>query len=90
MKSKFLLMIIMFQLVHDTNPVTVVGGNVQTNFISSILSMDHTVTEVLTLEIISMNMRVMTVTTACMLSFLEVFPLWSMLLSNTDSSALFV
>lgn len=30
--------------------------------------MDHTVTEALTLEITSMNMQAMTVTTACMLS----------------------
>lgn len=30
--------------------------------------MDHTVTEGLTLEITSMNMQAMTVTTACMLS----------------------
>lgn len=79
-------MIIVFQLVHPTNPVTLFGGNVQINFISLILSMDHTVTEVLTSEITSMNMRVTTVTTACMLPFLEVFPLWSMFyVSNIDS-----
>lgn len=39
---------------------------VQRNYTSSILSMDHTTIEALTLEITSMNMQAMTVTTACM------------------------
>lgn len=43
--------------------------NVQRNYTLLILSMDHTTIEASTLEITSMNMQAMTVTTTCMFLF---------------------
>jgi len=61
--------------------------NFQRNSTSLISSMDHTVTEVMTLEITSMNMQAMIVTTACMSSIflLLVFSIFSCMCRFVDN-----